>query len=256
MPQSTTPVDVDGDGDLDLLVIPQPGEDGVEATPVLLLNPGDGDFSDAYDTRVPLPNLPSDKIVGAVDATTDLDGDGLNDIVLVYDDPTQENLLVLNPGNPEGWDASALVALPAADGGSSEGLTSKDVVVVDLDGDGNFEILTADGGSGAGMTSSTFEVGAATATPNTVPDVTALAPTELATGQLNEHTDLFEDVVLGGPTGATILYGTGGDGDGDLADATMAPVGGATDPLTGLGSPPLEEVESLTVADIDGGAQA
>ena len=163
MPQSTTPVDVDGDGDLDLLVIPQPGEDGVEATPVLLLNPGDGDFSDAYDTRVPLPNLPSDKIVGAVDATTDLDGDGLNDIVLVYDDPTQENLLVLNPGHPEGWDASALIALPAADGGSSEGLTSKDVVVVDLDGDGNFEILTADGGSGVGMTSSTFEVGAATA---------------------------------------------------------------------------------------------
>ena len=125
------------------------------------------------------------------------------------------------------------------------------MTAVPWSGDGNFEILTADGGSGAGMTSSTFEVGAATATPNTVPDVTALAPTELATGQLNEHTDLFEDVVLGGPTGATILYG-----DGDLADATMAPVGGATDPLTGLGSPPLEEVESLTVADIDGGAQA
>ena len=249
VPQATVALDADNDGDVDLLVFPRAegGADESSTSPVLLLNPGDGDFSRAE--RVPLPTLPSGKKVGDVDVSTDLNGDGLVDVVVAYDDSTQENLLILNPGSTAQWMGIDPLGLPGGAGGSSVELTSKDVTVVSLDGNGAFEILTADGATGRGMTSTTYDPDGAITARDNVPDVSELAPTSIAYGQLNVHEDLATDLVLAGPDGARVLFG---EGDGTLLSWAGEPVavGKTTPPAAGdVGE---RSIGALEVADVDG----
>ncbi|KPL10400.1 hypothetical protein AMJ71_03245 [candidate division TA06 bacterium SM1_40] len=118
------PGDIDGDGDLDLYIsnyVP------AGAKNFLLINDGDGFFSDETDTRMPgAPNEPSrDGSLG------DIDGDG--DIDLLVANVGYQNRLFVNDGSGYFAEESAL-RLPPADG------LSFGAALGDVDGDGDIDI--------------------------------------------------------------------------------------------------------------------
>ena len=111
--------DADGDGDIDLAL-------AMEFEPnVLLLNDGDGRFSDASD-RLPRAIHDSEDV-----AFADFDGDGDLDLVLVSEDDRTDELY-LNDG--EGRFADASGRLPPGD-------VANALAVIDLDRDGSLDIL-------------------------------------------------------------------------------------------------------------------
>jgi len=133
-PQTSTTdvdlVDLDGDGDLDLFFTH--GTAGVDPRPnVLLFNDGSGAFSDVSATHLPVGSDSSTKT-----AFGDLDGDG--DLDAIVGNVAAEQLL-LNDGNGKLSDASDRLP-PAADPMAD---ISAGVELVDLDGDGDLDVLIA-----------------------------------------------------------------------------------------------------------------
>jgi len=105
------PIDIDGDGDLDIAI-------AHEYKPnVLLVNDGEGRFSNESIFRLPQQNRDSEDIAAA-----DFDGDGDTDLLFVSEDD-EENELYLNDGTGVFSDAGAM--LPTA--GVSNGVASADI---------------------------------------------------------------------------------------------------------------------------------
>lgn len=128
-------VDVDGDGDLDIFSLrigsPQDNRQGPEQ---LWLNDGRGRFSDARDR---LPHNPLD-VHDHDFAHGDLDGDGLPDLVIVVDNlsegfQTARNRLWMNTGGGR-------FAFRASPFNAVRG-DWLDVKIVDLDGDGDNDVV-------------------------------------------------------------------------------------------------------------------
>jgi hypothetical protein len=123
--------DIDGDGDLDLL--------GVNARPtshgeLLLLNDGDGSFSDVSTRLTPNPSEDDND-----SKFFDYDNDGDLDLVIARLGPTAEKIYE-NDGRGNFTQVGGLID-PVSD-------SSLDVVVADLDGDDRLDIITAQGESG------------------------------------------------------------------------------------------------------------
>jgi len=117
--------DIDGDGDLDIVI-------ANEFKPnILLINDGNGNFTDESKQRIPQKERDSEDV-----GIADFNADGYNDIVVVTEDDT-ENELYLNRGDGTFEDASD--RLPV------EG-TSNAVVVEDLNGDNSPDIIIGNNG--------------------------------------------------------------------------------------------------------------
>ena len=135
-PKDTTSVtiaDVDGDGDEDIVVTTAGGK-----PTEVYLNPGNGDFSGVQPStlgppgiKTPTPDSSSVKVV-------DINGDGTPDLVLGNKDG-QNEIYLGDPSNPGTFATTPLKFGAAGD-------VTKDVEVVDVDGDGAPDIVVANSG--------------------------------------------------------------------------------------------------------------
>ena len=130
--------DVDGDGDLDLLV-------GNEDANRLLINTGAGVFEDETTTRLPVREAPEETREADFG---DVDGDGDPDILFANVDAfvpgaDPQNRLLLNDGAGFFSDETAMRLPPRPE-------RSFDGDFVDVDGDGDCDIVTANSVRGSG----------------------------------------------------------------------------------------------------------
>ncbi|RLJ15763.1 hypothetical protein DJ030_18000 [bacterium endosymbiont of Escarpia laminata] len=120
--------DLDGDGDLDMVVANRDGRNRI------LINDGSGNFADESTLRLPADTDPSFDLEVA-----DLNGDGTPDL-LIANQGTQNRLLV-NNGLGVFSDETALRLPVLLD-------TSLDLLITDIDGDGDPDLILAEGGEG------------------------------------------------------------------------------------------------------------
>jgi serine/threonine protein kinase len=128
---SIVAADVDGDGDLDVLL-------GNHNTPSrMLLNAGDGSFPTSIE-------LPGDSTYTNSVAAADVDGDGDLDVLLGNQGSPSRVLL-----NIVGGTFSTSMELPGDDGVSptSPYVYTRSIVVADVDGDGDLDVLLGNQGS-------------------------------------------------------------------------------------------------------------
>ncbi|MEL6594072.1 MAG: VCBS repeat-containing protein, partial [Bacteroidota bacterium] len=119
------PVDIDEDGDLDLVI-------ANEFRPnIVLINDGEGHFTDGSAERLPQPAHDSEDI-----ALGDFDADGDIDIVFVAEDD-QTNEYYLNDG--KGYFSEAPNPLPVTG-------TSNAVITADFDQDGDLDLMLGNAG--------------------------------------------------------------------------------------------------------------
>lgn len=129
--------DVDGDGDLDLLV-------GNEDRNRLLINDGSGVFTDESQARIPLratSELTREADFGDVDGDGDLDILFANTSGFASAGHDQQDRLLINDGNGFFSDETA-ERLQGSDSRSFEG------DLIDLDGDGDLDVITGNLGHG------------------------------------------------------------------------------------------------------------
>ena len=135
-PKDTTSVtiaDVDGDGDEDIVVTTIGGE----ATEIYI-NPGNGDFTGVQPVKIGPPGEETPTPASSDVTVVDVNGDGAPDIVLANTDGPNE-IYLGKPGSPGTFEDSPL------EFGAPDDVT-KDVEVVDVDGDGALDIVVANDG--------------------------------------------------------------------------------------------------------------
>jgi hypothetical protein len=139
--------DVDGDGDPDLIV-------GNEDRNRLLINDGSGAFSDAPTGALPVPSAPEETReadFGDVDGDGDLDLHFAN-VRLFVDGADRQNRLLLNDGTGAFTDVTA-------DRYPTDTLSALDGDLVDVDGDGDLDVVTSNVAfDGESITSAPYRV--------------------------------------------------------------------------------------------------
>jgi hypothetical protein len=149
-PLAITALDADGDSDQDLFVIPGPsGNTGDQSTggeaPYIILNRGDGDLKHsekAILTGPPPSGAWSDISIDTV--TTYTDSTGKQNVILGFDDASTD-LIVISPNTASGpdgtytkadWETGTVTPISG-----TAAKQTKQIQVVDLDGDGVNELL-------------------------------------------------------------------------------------------------------------------
>ncbi len=193
------PIDIDGDGDLDLLVASE------FARNILLINDGDGVFSDASAARLTNSTLDTEDI-----APADYNGDGRLDVVLISEDSPADEFLLGTPAGPF-IDASA--ALPA-------GARANAAIVAFLDGDALPDVLVGVNGQNAAWLNDGAG-GFTDATTTYLPAITD--PTQdLELGDVNG--DTLPDLVVGNEGQNRLLIAMPGGGFEDQTAARLPDV--------------------------------
>ena len=112
--------DADGDGDIDILIAIEFREN------IILINDGEGKFTDESDERLPRNSRDSEDI-----GIADLDNDGDSDVIIVSEDD-RINEFYLNDGNGYFTDVSERIIVQG---------TSNAVAVADINDDGSPDIF-------------------------------------------------------------------------------------------------------------------
>lgn len=208
--------DVDGDGDLDLVL----ATSDVPLLPLVLLeNVGGGRFVRASATRMP-------SLVSRYTALAwgDLDGDGDGDLVVGFD---------RFQGPPTQWfrndGSGTFTAVPGGIPGTG-GLTTNRLALLDLDGDGDLDLVE-------GLDTSTARALRNDGTGQFILDTAALLPPGLTIQQM-ETADLDGDGDLDLAVRTASFAGRllRNDGNGPLIDATPANLAGLMNGTSWLGT--------------------
>ena len=126
------PADIDGDGDLDLVVAVEFGPNR------LLANDGEGHFTDVTTGRLPSPARDSEDI-----GLADLNGDGRLDLVFASEDDRFDELYF---GDGQGAFTDQSSRLAQTSSGPSAARSSNAVLVLDVDGDSQPDLLFGNAG--------------------------------------------------------------------------------------------------------------
>lgn len=208
--------DIDADGDLDLIV-------AVEFTPnKILINDGNGVFTDESDSRLPAKDFDSEDI-----AVADFNGDGSLDLFFVSED-NQTNEYYLNNGDGTFSDASDRIPVTGI---------SNAVLASDINLDGSPDILIGNNGQnvllindGQGF----FTNQSAVRLPQ-INDITQ----DLALGDIDSDGD--RDLLVGNEDDNRLYINS--SGDGFFVNRTQSRL-----PLLGI----IEETREVDLADIEG----
>lgn len=130
---SVTVADVDGDGDEDIIVTTVGGK-----PTEVYLNPGNGDFTGVQPSTLGPPGLKTPTPDSSSVKVVDINGDGIPDLVLGNKDG-QNEIYLGDPSSPGTFAAEPLKF-------GAPGDVTKDVEVVDVDGDGALDIVVANDG--------------------------------------------------------------------------------------------------------------
>ncbi len=185
------PADLDGDGDPDLLVANEWGYN------VLLINDGQGRFSDESDKRLPLKRHDSEDV-----AVADFDDDGDLDIIFVSEDD-QVNEYYLNDGQGFFKDHSHQLPLTGK---------SNAVLTLDVNQDGFPDLLI--GNDGPNFCLLNDGKGHWTPAPDRIP-TSSKTTQDLEAGDIDGDGDL--DIINGNEDGNEIWIN---DGKGNFTDQT------------------------------------
>ncbi len=91
-------IDVDDDGDLDIAIItPDELDDGNRSSLRILLNDGDGNFTDDTDNATPGASSWGDTNQGVAIFAVDLDGDNVDDLVITHTESFEETIITQPP---------------------------------------------------------------------------------------------------------------------------------------------------------------
>lgn len=209
-------VDIDADGDLDLVI-------AVEFTRnIILINDGNGVFTDESNARLPARNFDSEDV-----AIADFDGNGSPDIFIVSED-NGTNEYYLNNG--DGTFTDVLDRIPVAG-------TSNAVLTSDIDSDGDFDILIGNNGSNVILINDGngfFQDQSSERLPGQVNDITQ----DLALGDVDGDDDL--DLFVANEGDNRLLINTGNGFFINQAQNRL--------PLVGN----VQETREIDLADIDG----
>lgn len=209
-------VDLDGDGDRDVVLAVEFGTNAV------LRNEGGGRMVDATPLALRLAAHDSEDV-----AVADFDGDGALDLVFVAEDDRVDEYYL---GDGQGGFEPAPWPIPTDD-------VSNAVLPIDLDGDGDLDLVVGNAGPNAALRNDGGRFVDATA--DHLPGG-AHVTQDLAAGDVDRDGDL--DLVEGNEDGNRILLG---DGAGGFAIAT--------DPARRYPARPGgEETRSVELGDVDG----
>ena len=195
--------DVDGDGDLDIVTADYLGSSGI----YVYANNGSGTFNLRTGTPpLALGTGPGKIVLG------DLDGDGDLDIVIASDGNFTQNYSV-NIGLNDG---AGRFTIPSY-GTWRPPTRPLDVVLGDVDGDGDLDLITANNGITSSLGNSVsvrLNNGSGLFTPHpTNPSISfnnLLPPSELALGDVDADGDL--DLLFTTPSGSAFVYLNNGQG--------------------------------------------
>lgn len=208
--------DLDGDGDPDIVVATEHGQNR------LLLNDGDGRFTDGTQGRLPSAGHDSEDI-----ALADLDGDGDLDLVFVSEDD-RVNERYENDGSGR---------FTAVEGGIGADATSNAVLAADLDADGDVDLLIGNAGAANELLLNDGQGVFTPAEAGRYPDP-GRRTQDLEAGDIDGDGDL--DVVEGNEDGNRILVNEGGAFFRDATEDLFTPRSSG------------EETREADLGDVDG----